>query len=363
MLAGGIAHDFNNLLQGIFGYISMAKMSIDQKEKSLAMLNQAEEALHMSVNLTNQLLTFSKGGKPVKKLLRPESTIENAVKFALSGSHTDYEIHIPTDLWSVEADEGQLAQVIQNLVLNANQAMAGSGTVRVSLANVNIAKNTLVSLPDEGPFIRIDIQDSGSGILEQNLAKIFDPYFTTKQKGSGLGLATSYSIIKNHGGLIEVKSEANRGTTFTIYLPAAKSVNLKAETKPAVTGMAKTGKILLMDDEEIVRNVAKEMITALGHEVECAEEGEKAIALFGSAREAGVPFDLVILDLTVKGGMSGEEAVTRIRDIDPNVKAVVSSGYSDSPVVANYQEYGFLGCLGKPYKIDSMKDCLDLFFS
>jgi two-component system, cell cycle sensor histidine kinase and response regulator CckA len=358
-LAGGIAHDFNNLLQGVFGYISLAKVNYDQKEKSLAMLEQAEKALHMSVNLTTQLLTFSKGGKPVKKLIRLRPAIENSVKFALSGSHTNYEMDVPADLWSVEADEGQLAQVIQNIVLNANEAMAGSGTVRVSMTNMEIAKDMIAGLPDGGQFVRIAIQDSGIGIPEQNLAKIFDPYFTTKQKGSGLGLATSYSIIKNHDGLIEVTSALNRGTTFTIYLPASRRAEIQTSAASTASG-TKKGRILVMDDEELVRNVAREMLAALGHDVVTAEDGKKAIELFQEARVAGTPFDLVILDLTVKGGMGGEEAIRKIRDIDPSVKAVVSSGYSDSPAIANYSEYGFSAVLNKPFMIDTLQKCLNL---
>ncbi|MBI5634824.1 MAG: PAS domain-containing protein [Nitrospirae bacterium] len=362
-LAGGIAHDFNNLLQGVFGYISMAKITHDDKEKSLAMLAQAEEALHMSVNLTTQLLTFSKGGKPLKKLIRLEPTIENAVKFALSGSHTDYQLDIASDLWSVEADAGQLAQVIQNIVLNANEAMAGRGTVTITVRNMEIPSKTNPRLPDGGQFVSINIQDTGTGISGQNISKIFDPYFTTKQKGSGLGLATSYSIIRNHGGVIEVQSEVNRGTTFTMYLPASKGAEAEiAKTAPAAAGTRKL-KVLLMDDEDLVRNVAKEMLAAFGHEVESATDGGSAIELFQQAREAGSPFDLLILDLTVKGGMGGEEAIAKLREIDPKVTAIVSSGYADSPVVADYLSYGFSAVLNKPYKLTSLKDCLNLIVS
>ena len=363
-LAGGIAHDFNNLLQGVFGYISMAKMTLDQKEKSLAMLNQAEEALHMSVNLTTQLLTFAKGGKPSKKLIRLEPTIENAVKFALSGSHTEYILEISPDLRSVEADAGQLAQVIQNIVLNADEAMAGRGTVTISVSNVDIPARAASRLPDSGRFVRIDIQDTGTGISDENMTKIFDPYFTTKQRGSGLGLATSYSIINNHGGVIGVKSELNIGTTFSIYLPASKDAEVETvmTTVSAAVGSKKL-RVLLMDDEELVRSLAEQMVSALGHETVSAEDGEKAIDLFRQAKEAGRPFDLVILDLTVKGGMGGEEAIAKIRDIDPDVKAVVSSGYADSRIVANYHVYGFSGVLNKPYRLDDLKDCLNLFVS
>lgn len=358
-LAGGIAHDFNNLLQGIFGYISMAKMSLDRPEQIKTMLQQAEEALHLSVNLTTQLLTFSKGGKPVKKLVQLELVIKNAVKFALSGSHTDYRMDISSDLWLVEADEGQLTQVVQNIVINANEAMAGRGTVIVSAKNTNIPKETIPGLPEGGRFVSLSIQDSGTGISRQNLAKIFDPYFTTKQKGSGLGLATSYSIVKNHGGIIEVQSEPGRGSTFTIYLPAAKDAVIAHETTTAMTAAARKGKILVMDDEELVRNVAKEMIKVLGHEVQCAADGKMAIEMFCHARESGSPFDVVVLDLTVKGGMGGEEAVRKLVEIDPEVVAVVSSGYANNTVVADFQAYGFSAFLNKPYKIDTLRDCLN----
>jgi PAS domain S-box-containing protein len=357
-LAGGIAHDFNNLLQGLFGYIAMAKMTIDQKEKALSMLDQAEEALHLTVNLTTQLLTFSKGGKPVKNLIKIRPVVENAVKFALSGSHTNYEMDIPADSWSVEADEGQLAQVIQNIVLNANEAMAGSGTVRISLANMLVAKDSIVSLHYGGLFVRVSIQDSGIGIPEQNLARIFDPYFTTKQKGSGLGLATSYSIIKNHGGVIDVKSEINCGTTFTIYLPAIKDAEIGTMTTTSNAVKTKKGKILLMDDEEMVRNVGQEMFALLGHDLVSAEDGRKAIELFQQAREAGTPFDLVILDLTVKGGMGGNEAIAALLKIDPQVKAVVSSGYSTDSEMADYRKYGYIAVLSKPYKLQEIGELL-----
>jgi two-component system, cell cycle sensor histidine kinase and response regulator CckA len=362
-LAGGIAHDFNNLLQGVFGYISMAKLTYDRKEKSLAMLEQAEKALHMSVNLTTQLLTFSKGGKPVKKLIRLEPEVENAVKFALSGSKTDYRLDIVSELWPVEADAGQLAQVIQNMVLNADEAMAGGGTVTITVSNMDIPSKANPRLPKGGRFVRIDIQDTGIGISEQNMSKIFDPYFTTKQKGSGLGLATSYSIIKNHGGLIEVKSEQNRGTTFSIYLPASRGAEITVEPTATIPASTKKLRVLLMDDENFVRSVAQEMLKVLCHEVEYAENGERAIELFSQARDAGRPFDLVILDLTVKGGMGGEKAIAKIRDIDPNVKAVVSSGYADNPVVADYRAYGFSAVLSKPYRLDALRDCLNLFLS
>jgi PAS domain S-box-containing protein len=358
-LAGGIAHDFNNLLQGVFGYISMAKLGFDQKEKSVAMLEHAEAALHLAVNLTTQLLTFAKGGKPVRKRMKLMPAVETAVKFALSGSHSNYHIDTAAGLWPVEADEGQLAQVIQNIVQNADQAMAGQGTVTVALENAVIPENTAVELPAGGRFVRIAIHDSGTGIPEQNISRIFDPYFTTKQKGSGLGLATSYSIIKNHGGVIRVKSEVSKGSTFTIYLPAAEGTEEAKGPSLQAAVRGKKGRVLFMDDEDMMRNVGKVMIEALGHEMESAEDGSAAIKKYVQARETGSPFNIVILDLTVKGGMGGTETLSRLREIDPAIVAVASSGYADNAVLANYREYGFSAFLNKPYDIDALRDCLN----
>ncbi len=359
-LAGGIAHDFNNLLQGIFGYISMAKFSIEKKEEALAMLSQAEEALQLSVNLTTQLLTFSKGGKPVKKPIDLYPVVERAIKFALSGSRTNYEITAPEDLRPVEADEGQLAQVIQNIVINANEAMSGHGTVCVSLDNIDSPVQEIFPLaePDQ-QFVRIDIKDTGGGIPEQDLTRIFDPYFTTKEKGSGLGLATCYSIVKNHGGSLEVSSVLDAGSTFSIYLPALTD-RINSEYAPGEKDDGKREcRILLMDDEEMVRNVSRGMIEALGYKVDTANDGAEAVQLYATARKAGTPYDLIILDLTVKGGMGGEEAVKKLRAMDPRVAAVVSSGYADSPVVADYRAYGFIASLNKPYQLVDLKNCIE----
>ncbi|MGC2064504.1 MAG: PAS domain S-box protein [Thermodesulfovibrionales bacterium] len=357
-LAGGIAHDFNNLLQGVFGYMSLAKINLDNRDKAAGMIDQAEKALQMSVNLTGQLLTFSKGGKPVKRRLSLRSTIENSANFALSGSRSTCRIDIDSNLLSVEADEGQIGQVIQNIVLNANEAMSDGGTVEVSAGNVDISKGEKLSLPDGGMFIQITIKDKGTGIPEQYLSRIFDPYFTTKQRGSGLGLATTYSIIRNHGGLIEVTSELNKGSIFHIYLPAVEAEE-EEETQASAPAAGRKGKILVMDDDEMVRSVAMKMIEALGHNVEGAEDGKSTIDKYNLARESGTPFDVVVLDLTVKGGMGGELALKKLREIDPDVKAIVSSGYADNLVEANYHSYGFAASLKKPYRIDTLQESLN----
>jgi PAS domain S-box-containing protein len=361
-LAGGIAHDFNNLLQGVFGYISMTKMTFDDKERSLAMLDQAEKALHMSVNLTTQLLTFSKGGKPVKKKVTLQPVIENSVRFALSGSRADYRIKFDSDLWQVEADEGQIGQVIQNIVLNADQAMPVGGTIVITAKNVQASKKKIPQISEEDKYVEISIKDNGIGISKESITKIFDPYFTTKVKGSGLGLATCYSIIKNHRGVINVSSKVGRGTTFYIYLPAIepeKEDRQSSELSP----FARKGKILVMDDEELIRDLAGEMIEALGHKVELAEHGEEAIRKYEAAMESGNPFDIVILDLTIRGGMGGRETIERLFSVNPKIKAIVSSGYSYDNAVSDYHNYGFCARLTKPYKLQELSDTLNKLMS
>jgi len=357
-LAGGIAHDFNNLLQGIFGYIAMAKMTFDQKEKSLAMLEQAEKALHQSVNLTNQLLTFSKGGKPVKKPLFLEPVIENSVKFALSGSRSEYQLNIDHDLWQVNGDAGQLGQVIQNIVLNADQAMPLGGVVKIAARNAAAGEPNLPAQVVQGNYVVLTIADNGVGIPEKYLSKIFDPYFTTKEKGSGLGLATSYSIIRNHEGQILVASAAGKGSRFSLYIPALATKSAAEPSGRLTTALATKARILVMDDEEMIRSVAVELLRALGHEVEVAAHGEATLATFRAAAAAGRPFDIVILDLTIRGGMGGVETIRKLREIAPEVKAVVSSGYSDDAAIADFRQQGFRAFLKKPYNIKELQEVL-----
>ncbi len=359
-LAGGIAHDFNNLLQGVFGYISMAKMTLAQKERALAMLEQAEKALHMSVDLTTQLLTFSKGGKPVKKKIQLKSVVENSVKFALSGSSVDYRIRFDQDLWVVDADEGQIGQVIQNIVLNADQAMPAGGTIVIAARNVSAPVKGLSTLLAYGKYVEISVKDSGIGIPQKYISRLFDPYFTTKEKGSGLGLATSYSIVKNHGGLIDVKSQSGKGSTFFVYLPAIEAGEERFMAFPATAEAARKGRVLVMDDEELVRNIVGIMLKTLGHEVEFAENGEEAAAKYREAMLSDRRFDIVILDLTIRGGMGGEETLRELLALDPEVKAVVSSGYADSATISEYASRGFSACLTKPYEVNALRNVLNL---
>jgi two-component system, cell cycle sensor histidine kinase and response regulator CckA len=360
MLAGGIAHDFNNLLQGVFGYISLAKLMRENKDKSINALEEAEKALHLSVKLTNQLLTFSKGGKPVKKQLDLRPVIESAAKFALSGSRSDFRMVIPDGLWQVKADEGQIGQVIQNIVLNADQAMPVGGMVSVTAANMAEGDVSLPPGYEKKDYVVITIQDTGVGIAEQYLSKIFDPYFTTKEKGSGLGLATSYSIVRNHDGMIDVRAKSGEGSTFTIYLPAiARVAPVEAMVCPVKYSPSPAARVLLMDDEEIIRNLSSELLGALGHSVEVAKHGQEALEKYQGAMAAARPFDIVILDLTVRGGMGGSETIQKLLGIDPAVKAIVSSGYSDDAATANYEKQGFKAFLNKPYGIDALRAVLN----
>jgi CheY-like chemotaxis protein len=323
-------------------------------------LEEAEKALHMSVKLTNQLLTFSKGGKPLKKTISLLPVIENASKFALSGSRTDCRVVVDDDLWQVDADEGQISQVIHNIVLNADQAMPEGGWVEITARNVPAQGPDLPQGLRKGPYVEIAIKDSGVGIPEPYLAKIFDPYFSTKEKGSGLGLATSYSIIKNHKGSIEVKSEMGKGTTFSLYLPATMAIRSEVQTRPATAATARcTRRVLLMDDEQVVRDVGTALITELGHRVEVAVHGKEALKKYIEAQRSGDPYDIVILDLTIRGGMGGAETLQRLLEIDPGVKTVVSSGYSDDSLIAGYREQGFKAVLRKPYEVDELQEVLN----
>jgi CheY-like chemotaxis protein len=335
----------------------VAKRNVDKRDRVLLMLEKAEKALEMSVNLTTQLVTFSKGGKPVTKSMALGPVIESATRFALSGSRSDCRFDVSSELWPVDADEGQITQVIQNIVINADQAMPGGGIISVSARNRDRGDAPAAGVPGPGRWIEIVVRDTGSGISEEDLPRIFEPYFTTKKTGSGLGLATSYSIVKNHGGMIEVSSRVNRGSSFTIWLPAGGTIAESAVRSEPPAAIRK-GRILIMDDVEMVRDSVGVMLETLGQEVEYAADGAEAVQCYCTARSAGSPFDIVILDATVRGGMGGEEAIRLLKEIDPSVVAVVSSGYSDKALVSNYAQYGFRAFLPKPFSLESLQAVL-----
>ncbi|MCL6584402.1 MAG: PAS domain S-box protein [bacterium] len=360
ILAGGIAHDFNNLLAVTIGNLSLLELEISgYGDTASELLEAIKTASYQAKRLTQQLLTFARGGAPIRKVASVSNLLKDAVNFALSGSRVKCELIIPDDLWPAEIDEGQISQAIDNIIINAEQAMPAGGLIRVWAENVTVEPN--LSLPlKRGEYVKISIQDQGVGIPEENLPKIFDPYFTTKQKGAGLGLSIAYSIIKKHCGYIGVESELGVGSVFHIYLPATRQ---EISTAPS-GGVSEEkfccgwGKILLMDDQEMIRNMARQMLTRLGYRVEFASHGEEAIRLFRQAKESKDPFCAVILDLTIPGGMGGKETIQKLREIDPEVRAIASSGYSNDPIMTEYQKYGFKGIVSKPYEIKELSEVL-----
>ncbi len=354
VLAGGIAHDFNNLITGITANIELARMHVNRDDLLMPLLEKAEEASVQAHGLTQQLLTFSRGGEPVMKTIAIHELIKEAASFALRGSKAGRTLSLADKLRPIEADGGQLRQVIHNIVINADQAMPQGGMITISGENVSLGPNEIGSLK-AGDYVRISFADQGTGIPKENLDKIFDPYFTTKKKGSGLGLATAYSIIKKHGGAMAAESDPGRGTKISLYLPAS-SKELKEPEGKSLGLRTGQGRILIMDDEAIVLDAAGKILETAGYEVELARDGNEAIERYGKARASGKPFDLVIMDLTIPGSMGGREALARLIKIDPAVKAIVSSGYSHDPIMARYADYGFLGVIAKPYRVREMAE-------
>lgn len=352
ILAGGIAHDFNNFLAAIMASTQLANIRLAKGMEIHNNLTDIESIITKAAGLTKQLLTFSKGGAPIKKTALIADLIKDTVDFTLHGTKLKCEFTIADDLWLAKVDEGQMSQVINNLVLNAVQAMPGGGAIQIQLANVILKVGHGIPLPP-GKYVKITVADQGVGIPEEHLSKIFDPYFTTKHNGNGLGLASSYRIIKKHKGYIGVQSKLGVGTTFAIYLPASKK---KTPEKEAISegNLDGAGKILLMDDDVGIRNACAEILSRIGYEVAVAAEGAEAITLFSEAQNAGAPFDVVIIDLTIPGGMGGKDVITKLLLIDPEVKAIVSSGYSNDPVMSDYWKYGFCDLVIKPYKIEEL---------
>ena len=355
VLAGGIAHDFNNLLTAMLGNISLARRINGAQGPSEELLSEAQTACHRAAELTEQLLTFSKGGLPIKNNVRLSELVPETSEFALRGSNVRCELELPSGLWQIHADSGQIGQVIHNLLLNAAQSMPGGGVVRVACSNCEIAANEIAKV-EAGPYVELSVEDHGVGIRKEDLPRIFDPYFTTKGEGSGLGLASAYSIVNKHGGAFKVDSDPERGTTVRVYLPASTSAT-GAEEAPDPTPLRRfsgAGRILVMDDDESIQRTAKKILSRFGYDVSLAADGEAAVALFRRAAASSDGFDLVIMDLTVPAGMGGKEAVAKLKEIAPDVKVVVSSGYSSDPVMAAYREHGFCDVLPKPFEAGSL---------
>lgn len=356
VLAGGLAHDFNNFLTGILGNLSLAKLEIGPGHPVARSLDAMEKASLRAKDLTQQLLTFSKGGAPEKATVSITELVREATQFALRGSNVGYKLQIEEALHPAEVDAGQMTQVFQNLVINADQAMPDGGTITMRGRNRALPPDNLYAL-EPGKYVELAVSDQGLGIKAEHLKKVFDPYFTTKQRGSGLGLAVAFSIIAKHDGHLTVDSRLGVGTTFTMLLPA--SVNAVVNDAPRSPRLEKgRGRILVMDDEDFIRDLAAMMLQKMGYTVALAEDGQTAVAMYAEALESGRAFDAVILDLTVPGGMGGKETVRELHAIDPDVRALVSSGYSNDPVMANYQDHGFCGAVKKPYMVQEMGNLL-----
>lgn len=348
-LAGGLAHNFNNVLTALLGNIQLARMVLQPEDQAGRYLDEALKAGERAKELTTQLVVFAKGGEPIMGTTDIAQLVRGSVNFGRSDSGIGYELVIPEDLWPAKADEDQMKQVIRNLVSNAEQAMPQGGTIRVSCRNVSIGARNSRRLK-AGNYVEVTVRDQGSGIAAEHLAKIFDPYFTTRPGSRGLGLATAHSIINKHAGSITVESQSGAGTEVRFCLPAA---DMEPADKEEITCQG-SGRVLIMDDEMPVLELTGSVVRELGYDFELARDGNEALERYARAQQANNPFDLVIMDLTVPGGMGGKETMENLLKIDPAARAIAASGYSNDPVMANHREYGFKGIICKPYDIDKL---------
>lgn len=366
VLAGGIAHDFNNLLTVIVGGIDLAKMWFDPAHKSYGILALAEKSAMKGRELSNRLITFSSGGVPVKKIVALPALIKESAEFALSGSDAYLKLHLPDNIWPVEADAGQINQVINNLVRNGAQAMSGGGTVTVSLENAEVLPGAEITLK-AGKYVKVRVEDHGEGISSDIQDKIFDPYFSTRkmgsQKGTGLGLAIVHSIIKEHDGHIGFESKVGEGSTFYFYLPASEKeapVREEDREEEEEAKMAEgKARALILEDDESVSLILTGLLEKLGYEAVVAREGNEALRLYKEAMGEESTFYIVIVDLVIRGGMGGRETMEKLLKVDPHITALVSSGSTKDPAVVEYKRYGFAGALTKPYTAEKLKAVLN----
>jgi CheY-like chemotaxis protein len=356
ILAGGIAHDFNNILSVLLGNIQLIGSKAKKGENIDKYLMRTEETIFRTTGLTQQLLTFSKGGEPVIEVSSLKDLINDIIPFTLTGSNIKYHITIEDDLLPVEMDANQISQVITNIVINSKQAMPDGGTIFVDSANVLIESDDVISNLAPGRYVMVSIKDQGIGIPDKIIDKVFDPFFSTKNSGSGLGLATCYSIMQKHKGHIMVQSVAGEGSTFTFFLPASKKV-IKVKQEDHLKKKS-TGKVLLMDDEDSVRDYMKTTLDELGFQVETAANGEEAIALYEKSLNGQGRYAFVILDLTIPGGIGGKEVIKHLKGMNPDIKAIAYSGYADDPVISHPDQFGFQASIPKPFKLNKLMEIL-----
>lgn len=359
VFAGGIAHDFNNILTVLSGKIGLLEAMLPGDHTGHVHIKAANEAFERARSLSRKIMTFSKGGDPEKEILHLETLIKEIVDLDLSDSGIQATLQADRDLWPVEADRGQMQQVFSNLVVNARQAMQERGRLSIKLKNVHFQKRRFSSDLHHTRYVRITVRDEGSGIDTRHLNRIFDPYFTTKDTGNGLGLATVYSIVAKHDGYISVKSRPGKGTVFSIHIPATEAgMDTRVQASEAESASPKTGKLLFVDDDEIICDLAKTILEGKGYTVEVAKEGGVAVAKYQEALDSGAPFDCVIMDLSLQDGPGGEQIIRDLQRIDPNVKAIAASGLVHGPATSQYGEHGFKAFLPKPFTKQSLTDII-----
>jgi PAS domain S-box-containing protein len=359
LLAGGIAHDFNNILTGLFGHLQLAALKLNPEHPSSLHIATANDAMKKASHLTNQLLTFAKGGDPLLEAVDVEILIKDSIALSLSGGEIKPHLILPDGLWHVDADAGQISQVISNLLINALQSMPQGGGIVIEAKNITLTSENDLQDVSKG-MVCVSVVDQGVGISEEVLTKIFDPYFTTKASGTGLGLATVHRIIEKHGGFIKVESEVGKGTNINFYLNAIadKHSDVTIKTEKNSIPHKFSANILVMDDDEMVVDILSEILTSMTHTVDSAIDGQTAIKKYINAIEYGNPFDIVIMDLTIPGGFGGEQVIKELLDINPEVKAIVTSGYATSSVMSDPQKYGFVGYLIKPFSVECIKELI-----
>ena len=357
VLAGGIAHDFNNILTAIIGNITLAATYPEDLQQTANWLGEANKASNRARDLTQQLLTFAKGGVPVRKTVQVQETLRESTQFALHGANVKAELNFPKEMWPVEVDTGQLSQVIHNIVLNAVQAMPSGGVIHLGAENVRLESESSLPLPG-GNYVKISIRDQGDGIPPENLARVFEPFFTTKNSGTGLGLATCYTIIKRHHGHITLDSRPGVGTTFHLFLPASDQPAITVPVDSFLKPLRGRGRLLVMEDDTQLGDCIHAMLSQLGYEVCVRGDSSEAVRCYRETAAGHRPFDGVILDLTIRGGAGARETVQELRAINPRLKAIVSSGYAQDSALAEFREWGFGGVITKPYTVEQLATVL-----